>query len=65
MLLHQQVKTKNYVICCFDSRKRIIFFGNANTLQFFKSVGRSCQMSVAIKEIDCLPKVCSYASAYN
>ena len=57
MLLHQQVKTKNYFICCFDSRKRIIFFANADTLQFFKWVGRSCQISVAIKEIDCLPKL--------
>ena len=36
-------------------------FGNADKLEFFKWVGGSFQMSVAIKEIDCLPSyVCSY-----
>ena len=29
-------KTKKYFICCSDSRKCIIFFGNADTLEFFK-----------------------------
>ena len=28
-------KTKNYFNCCSDSRKRLIFFGNADTLEFF------------------------------
>ena len=30
MLLHQQDET--FFICCSDSRKRIIFFGNADAL---------------------------------
>ena len=51
---------KNYLICCFDSRQRISFFGNTDVLDFCeKKLEGLSKISVAMKEIDCLPTLCT------